>query len=290
MEQLGFRKIVDTTFRMGFLLAADVDLQDSERYFQALRRAQQEIDLEPGRTSTTTLASYRLICSRWLTCGGSARASASCSSRTRARSTTALSGGCGRGTCSALRTRRTRATRTRCWSDGDRSAARPATQPSYGRLVTLAGVFDDACCECRHPAVWPTAAERFQLATRALDDDCSSSVERHIHGLITRSEERAVAGEEIGARVMLFYIGPARCRLRGCRLTTIPRSVLLGRPDRLHPRHGAPQSHREHDKRDGADHATQRDGTAPAGRVAGHKLSPAANRGAHQERPHQRGE
>jgi NitT/TauT family transport system substrate-binding protein len=47
MEQLGFRKIVDTTFRMGFLLAADVDLQDSERYFQALRRAQQEIDLEP---------------------------------------------------------------------------------------------------------------------------------------------------------------------------------------------------------------------------------------------------
>jgi NitT/TauT family transport system substrate-binding protein len=47
MEQLGFRKIVDTTFMMGFLLAADADLQDSERYFQALRRAQLEIDLEP---------------------------------------------------------------------------------------------------------------------------------------------------------------------------------------------------------------------------------------------------
>jgi NitT/TauT family transport system substrate-binding protein len=47
MEQLGFRKVVDTTFMMGFLLASDADLQDSERYFQALRRAQQEIDLEP---------------------------------------------------------------------------------------------------------------------------------------------------------------------------------------------------------------------------------------------------
>jgi NitT/TauT family transport system substrate-binding protein len=47
MEQLGFRKIVDTTFMMGFLLASDADLQDSERYFRALRRAQQEIDLEP---------------------------------------------------------------------------------------------------------------------------------------------------------------------------------------------------------------------------------------------------
>jgi NitT/TauT family transport system substrate-binding protein len=47
MEQLGFRKIVDTTFMMSFLLSANADQQDSERYFRALRRAQQEIDLEP---------------------------------------------------------------------------------------------------------------------------------------------------------------------------------------------------------------------------------------------------
>jgi len=47
MEQLGFRKIVDTTFMMGFLLSAEADLQDTDRYFRALRRAQQEIDLEP---------------------------------------------------------------------------------------------------------------------------------------------------------------------------------------------------------------------------------------------------
>ncbi len=47
MEQLGFRKIVDITFMMSFLLSAHGDQQDIERYFRALRRAQQEIDLEP---------------------------------------------------------------------------------------------------------------------------------------------------------------------------------------------------------------------------------------------------
>jgi NitT/TauT family transport system substrate-binding protein len=48
-EQLGFRKIVDATFMMGFLLSATADLEDTDRYFRALRRAQQEIDLEPER-------------------------------------------------------------------------------------------------------------------------------------------------------------------------------------------------------------------------------------------------
>jgi NitT/TauT family transport system substrate-binding protein len=48
-EQLGFRKIVDTTFMMGFLLSSDADMADTEKYFRALRRAQQEIDLEPER-------------------------------------------------------------------------------------------------------------------------------------------------------------------------------------------------------------------------------------------------
>jgi hypothetical protein len=47
LEQLGFRKIVDTTFMMGFLLSPQADLEDTDRYFRALRRAQQEIDLEP---------------------------------------------------------------------------------------------------------------------------------------------------------------------------------------------------------------------------------------------------
>ncbi len=46
-EQLGFMKVVDTTFMIGHLVSDGADLQDVERYFKALRRAQHEIDLEP---------------------------------------------------------------------------------------------------------------------------------------------------------------------------------------------------------------------------------------------------
>jgi hypothetical protein len=46
-EQLGFKKILDTTFMIGHLVTDHADLQDVERYFQALRRAQHDIDLEP---------------------------------------------------------------------------------------------------------------------------------------------------------------------------------------------------------------------------------------------------
>ena len=49
LEQLGYRKLVDTTFIMGFLVASDADTEDLERYFRALRGAQREIDLEPER-------------------------------------------------------------------------------------------------------------------------------------------------------------------------------------------------------------------------------------------------
>jgi NitT/TauT family transport system substrate-binding protein len=48
-EQQGFRKIVDTTFMMGFLLTNDADMEDTEKYFNALRRAQADIDLEPEK-------------------------------------------------------------------------------------------------------------------------------------------------------------------------------------------------------------------------------------------------
>lgn len=47
VEQLGFRKIVDTTFMVGFLVTGDAEQEDVERYFRALRRAQQDIDAEP---------------------------------------------------------------------------------------------------------------------------------------------------------------------------------------------------------------------------------------------------
>jgi NitT/TauT family transport system substrate-binding protein len=49
LEQQGFRKLVDSTFIMGFLVREDTDAGDLERYFRALRRAQREIDLEPDR-------------------------------------------------------------------------------------------------------------------------------------------------------------------------------------------------------------------------------------------------
>jgi NitT/TauT family transport system substrate-binding protein len=49
LEQQGFRKLVDTTFIMGFLVREDAVHDDLERYFRALRRAQREIDLEPDR-------------------------------------------------------------------------------------------------------------------------------------------------------------------------------------------------------------------------------------------------
>ncbi len=49
MEQLGFRKLVDTTFIIGFLIREDSDREDVERFFRALRKAQRDIDLEPER-------------------------------------------------------------------------------------------------------------------------------------------------------------------------------------------------------------------------------------------------
>ena len=49
VEQQGFRKILDTTFMIGFLLHKDADVEDVKRYFKALQRAQRDIDLEPER-------------------------------------------------------------------------------------------------------------------------------------------------------------------------------------------------------------------------------------------------
>ena len=44
-EQLGFRKVVDTSFMMASMITGDPDPGDVEKYFAALRRAQVEIDL-----------------------------------------------------------------------------------------------------------------------------------------------------------------------------------------------------------------------------------------------------
>jgi hypothetical protein len=46
-EQLGFRKVIDTTFMMASMITGDPDPEDVRRYFGALRRAQRDIDLRP---------------------------------------------------------------------------------------------------------------------------------------------------------------------------------------------------------------------------------------------------
>lgn len=45
-EQLGYRKIVDSTFMVGFLVAGDADPDDTTKYFKALQQAQIDIDLQ----------------------------------------------------------------------------------------------------------------------------------------------------------------------------------------------------------------------------------------------------
>jgi hypothetical protein len=47
VEQLGFRKIIDSTFMMASLLTNDPDPEDVRKYFRALRKAQADIDLRP---------------------------------------------------------------------------------------------------------------------------------------------------------------------------------------------------------------------------------------------------
>jgi ABC-type nitrate/sulfonate/bicarbonate transport system substrate-binding protein len=47
LEQLGFRKVIDTTFMMASMLNGDPDPEDVRKYFRALRRAQRDIDLRP---------------------------------------------------------------------------------------------------------------------------------------------------------------------------------------------------------------------------------------------------
>jgi NitT/TauT family transport system substrate-binding protein len=46
VEQQGFRKVVDTTFMIGFLIQTGANQKDVERYFAALERAQGDIDAD----------------------------------------------------------------------------------------------------------------------------------------------------------------------------------------------------------------------------------------------------
>jgi NitT/TauT family transport system substrate-binding protein len=49
VEQHDCRKVADSTFMAGFMFRSDTDPADVERYFNALKRAQMDLDLEPER-------------------------------------------------------------------------------------------------------------------------------------------------------------------------------------------------------------------------------------------------
>lgn len=46
-EQLGFRKIIDTTFMIASVITGTPDPQDMKKFYRALKRAQRDIDLRP---------------------------------------------------------------------------------------------------------------------------------------------------------------------------------------------------------------------------------------------------
>jgi hypothetical protein len=49
MEQLGFRKVIDTTFMIATMIHGDPDPENLRKFFRALRRAQRDLDLRPDR-------------------------------------------------------------------------------------------------------------------------------------------------------------------------------------------------------------------------------------------------
>ena len=49
IEQQGYRKVVDASFMIGFLFSVNSDVEEVAKYFNALRRAQRDIDLDLSR-------------------------------------------------------------------------------------------------------------------------------------------------------------------------------------------------------------------------------------------------
>ena len=49
LEQLGFRKVADSTFMIGFMFPQSVDPADVEKYMNGLKRAQIDLDLTPEK-------------------------------------------------------------------------------------------------------------------------------------------------------------------------------------------------------------------------------------------------
>ena len=47
LQQLDYRKVLDTSFMMAAMVADDASLEDIEKYFAVLRCAQADIELRP---------------------------------------------------------------------------------------------------------------------------------------------------------------------------------------------------------------------------------------------------
>ena len=93
-EQLGFRKIIDSTFMIATMITGDPDREDLRKFFRALRRAQRDIDLRPELyTHYYKNGNSRCAITTAWTRGAGARASGSCSRPTPRRSTRRPSAG-----------------------------------------------------------------------------------------------------------------------------------------------------------------------------------------------------
>ena len=77
LEQHGLRKLVDTTFIMGFLVSEAAETEDLEHSFRAMPTRNARSTSTPTATSTTGIASCPTICATAPTCAGSVRASGS---------------------------------------------------------------------------------------------------------------------------------------------------------------------------------------------------------------------
>ena len=61
-EQLGFRKIIDTTFMIATMIHGDPDPEDLRKFFRALRRAQCDLDLRPDRYTRSSATRWTPGC------------------------------------------------------------------------------------------------------------------------------------------------------------------------------------------------------------------------------------
>ena len=46
-DQLGYRKVIDTTFMIASMITGNPDAEDLKKFYRALKRAQRDIDLRP---------------------------------------------------------------------------------------------------------------------------------------------------------------------------------------------------------------------------------------------------